>query len=150
MGRIIGIDYGTKRIGLATGETVTRIAMPWKILPGLNDPESDAENIHKMLKSEGERAELFVVGLPKNMDGTEGPQAELSRRFGESLSALTGVGVAYQDERLSSFTAEKKFAPTMRERIRGQQGGAKKKKKKAIDAVAAAVILESYLEGVGR
>lgn len=145
MGRIIGIDYGTKRIGLAIGETVTRIAMPWKILPGLNDPEGDAEAVHKLLKSEGERAELFVVGLPKNMDGTEGPQAELSRKFGESLSARMHLEVVYQDERLSSFTAEKKFVPTMRERMKDHRNKSKKKKK-PIDAVAAAVILESYLE----
>jgi putative Holliday junction resolvase len=154
MGRIIGIDYGTKRIGLAIGETITRIAMPWKILPGRGDPEMDAGNVRKFLIVEGEKAELFVVGLPKNMDETEGPQAELSRKFGESLAMMTGVAVVYQDERLSSFTAEKKFAPTMRERIRDHRGresrGGSKKKKKAIDAVAAAVILESYLQSVGR
>lgn len=154
MGRIIGIDYGSKRIGLAIGETVTQIAMPWKILPGRGDPTVDAENVHKMLVSEGEKAELFVVGLPKNMDETEGPQAAICRKFGESLAAITGVRVLYQDERLSSFTAETKFAPTMSERMRDRRGGESrgrsKKKKKAIDAVAAAVILESYLQGLGR
>jgi putative Holliday junction resolvase len=149
MGRIIGIDYGAKRIGLAIGETVTRIAMPWKIVPGQNDPVADAQNVHLLLKKEGEQVELFVVGLPKNMDGTEGTQAEISRKFGDSLSAATGAKVVYQDERLSSFTAEKKFAPTMRDRVRDRGGSTKKKSKKPIDAVAAAVILESYLQGQG-
>ncbi len=149
MGRIIGIDYGTKRIGLAIGETVTQIAMPWKILPGRDDPAVDAEIVYKLLMAEGEKAELFVVGLPKNMDGTEGPQAEICRKFGEHLSVVSGIEVVYQDERLSSFTAERKFGLTLRERMKDRRNKPAKKKK-PIDAVAAAVILESYLQGLGR
>jgi putative Holliday junction resolvase len=150
MRRLIGIDYGSKRIGLAIGDRASGISMPWKIVAGQNDPERDAKIVLKEIESAGEKAELFVVGLPQNMDDTEGPQAELSRKFGGYLAEASGVEVVYQDERLSSFAAESKFQPSMQERLkpqRGQRGrGKMKKKKKSFDAVAAAVILESYLQ----
>jgi len=84
------------------------------------------------------------------MDGTEGPQAEISRKFGSCLAEASGAEVVYQDERLSSYTAEKKFQTPLREGMRLQRGqrktSKKKKIKKPLDAVAAAVILESYLQ----
>ncbi len=77
-----------------------------------------------------------VFGLPLNMDGSEGPIARHVRNFATRFSESTGIAVEFQDERLSSFEAEARLA--------GQVG--KRKKKAAVDAVAAAVILEAWLE----
>lgn len=145
MGRIIAIDYGSKRIGLAIGDTVTRIAMPWLVLPGQDDPEKDAQALVKKLAAEGEKPGLFVVGLPRNMDETEGPQAQLARTFGKHLAEKSKIAVKFQDERLSSFTAETMFNTSLKSQMKGRP--AKRiKPKKPLDAVAAAVILESFLQ----
>jgi putative Holliday junction resolvase len=146
MARIIGIDYGTKRIGLAIGDRSTGLAMPWKIVPGSGNPQADAKNVLKLIATSGETVDLFVIGLPKNMDDTEGPQVTLTRTFGDALKEASGVEITYQDERLSSFAAETLFQPSMQDRLRPQRNkGKSKKNKKPLDAVAAAVILESYL-----
>jgi putative Holliday junction resolvase len=147
MARLIGIDYGTKRIGLAIGDRSTRIAMPWKIVQATGDPKTDAANVLKQIIDSGEKIELFVVGLPKNMDDTEGPQADITRTFGDVLKNISGADVYYQDERLSSFAAESLFKPTMQDRLRSQRKNIKSpKNKKTLDAVAAAVILQTFLE----
>jgi len=146
MGRIIGIDYGTKRIGLAIADTITRIAMPWCILDAANDPVRDAAAVVRKLADAGENPERFVVGLPTNMaDATEGPQAKISRTFGEALNQQSGVPVEFQDERLSSFAAEALFRLDQRSQ-RNKRPAKKIKPKKPLDAVAAAVILGSYLK----
>lgn len=149
MGKIIGIDYGAKRIGLAIADTITRIAMPWHVLVGQNDPVKDAETVLLKLQSEGERVEAFVVGLPVNMDDTEGPQAKLTRTFGEILATTSGLTVHYQDERLSSFAAEKMFHSPLKSRLRGRPEKAHKPRR-PLDAVAAAVILEAFLQRTGK
>jgi len=152
MARVVAIDYGMKRIGLAIGDTRTRIAMPWAVVGGQGSAESDAQAVFKHIRSSGEKVDIFVVGLPRNMDGTEGPQSKISREFGTHLAAVSGAAVEYQDERLSSFTAERKFATpiqpgTDRRSGRGVRAKKMKKPKKPLDAVAAAVILESYFQG---
>jgi putative transcription antitermination factor YqgF len=79
------------------------------------------------------------------MDETEGPQAQLARTFGKHLAGKSGVTVKFQDERLSSFTAEKMFNTSLKSQMKGRP--AKRiKPKKPLDAVAAAVILESFLQ----
>jgi len=145
MGRIVAIDYGTKRIGLAVGDTTTRIAMPWHVLTGQNDPGKDADALLKKLAADGEKPELFIVGLPQNMDGTEGPQAKLVRTFGKFLAEKSHIAVKFQDERLSSFTAEKLFRTPLKSLFQ-HRPPKRVKPKKPLDAVAAAVILESYLQ----
>jgi putative Holliday junction resolvase len=79
--------------------------------------------------------DTVIMGLPLNMDGTEGPRAELSRAFAESLSNLTGVPVHLHDERLTSFEAEQRM-----------RGTSRREKKERADAVAACVLLESWIE----
>lgn len=84
-----------------------------------------------------EDADAFVLGLPKNMDGTEGDRAAVTRQFGDMLEEASGLEVLYQDERLTTVSAERMLidADVRRE-----------KRKKVIDKVAATIILQSYLD----
>jgi len=134
MASYLGIDYGTKRIGLAVGDDVTQTASPVTTVASRQNTGRDAENIAAVATEYGVTA--LVVGLPLNMDSTEGPQAKLARAFGEALAKQTGLQVHYVDERLSSFTADDLLRPAELTR---------KKKKGVQDAVAAAVILQTFL-----
>ena len=136
---ICGIDYGTKRIGLAVGDLQGRIASPLTTLTIAGDLEAQARVVIEAA-SDFDVAE-WVVGLPMNMDGTEGPQAKATRKFGQRLEALSGKKVHYQDERLSSRAADEYLA----------EGELTRKKKKARrDRVAAQVILQAFLDAHGR
>jgi putative Holliday junction resolvase len=130
----LGIDYGTKRIGIAAGDDVTRLASPITTLAAHDRTDRDAESVASIADDYG--AAAFVLGLPLNMDGTEGPQAKLVRAFGAALAKRTGMAVHYVDERLSSYAADDLLRPADLTR---------KKKKNVQDAVAAAVILQSFL-----
>lgn len=130
--RYLAIDYGTKRTGLAICDQAETIASPLTVLHGRKGlPEKIAEIARK------EHAEAIVLGLPLNMAGTEGPQARLVRRFAQQLRNHISIPLHFQDERLSSFSAEEKLAPA-------DLTAAKRSKR--IDAVAAAEILEAFLE----
>src|SRR5262249_23666795 len=104
MPRYLGIDYGTKRIGLAVSDDAGRIAMPVDVIAGTGDPLRDAQAV--AAAAEDHEGEHFIVGLPLNMDGTEGPQARLTRRFAGELARRSGRPVDFQDERLSSAAAD--------------------------------------------
>lgn len=134
MASYLGIDYGTKRIGLAVGDDVTQTASPVTTVMAQGHADRDAERIAAVADEYG--AVAFVLGLPLNMDSTEGPQARLVRAFGTVLAARTGLDVHYVDERLSSFAADELLRPAELTR---------KKKKGVQDAVAAAVILQTFL-----
>jgi len=130
--RYLAIDYGTKRTGLAicdAGETIT------SPLTVLQSREPVLKKIAQIVETENVGA--VVVGLPLNMDGSEGPQTQLVLKFADRLQAHLRIPVYLQDERLSSFGAEEKLAPA--NLSRGD-------KKKRLDAVAAAEILEAFLE----
>jgi putative Holliday junction resolvase len=129
--RYLAIDFGLKRTGLAICDQGESIASPLKVL---TESKRLVEAIIKIANEE--QAEAFVVGLPFNMDGTEGPQAKLVRQFAETLGDQTSLPIHFQDERLSSFDAEGKLAGLY----------TRKKKKGRLDAVAAASILQSFLE----
>jgi putative Holliday junction resolvase len=133
--RLLAIDPGDKRTGLAIGDTVTRLVTPLEVieLPLNGDALIDA--LARAIAAN--EATRVVVGLPLNMDGTEGPRAKLVRAFGERLSAKTVAEVVYQDERLTSVEADWAMA---------QSGLTHKGKKKRRDALAAAAILRDYLE----
>ena len=131
----LGIDYGTRRIGLAVGDDDIGVAYPISIVPATGQVSQDALAV---LRSATEYdVDAYVVGLPLNMDGSEGPQAKLTRRFGKQLAAKSGKDVHYTDERLSSATADELLAPADLTR---------KKHKARRDAVAAQVILQTYLD----
>jgi len=132
---LIGIDYGTKRIGLAVGDSNTKLASP---LTTIQVRGSVADHARQVLAAIGKYdVDAFVVGLPVNMDGTEGAQVKVTRRFGDELNRLSCKPVHYWDERLSSFTADELLQPAELTR---------KKRKAVQDAVAAQVMLQSYLE----
>lgn len=130
--RYLAIDYGTRRTGLAICDAAETIASPLAVI------ESNQNLLAKIAETvEAEGVEAVVLGLPVNMDGSEGPQAKLVLKLAEQLRASLPIPVHLQDERLSSFGAEEKLAPA---------NLTKGKQKKRLDAVAAAEILEAFLE----
>jgi putative holliday junction resolvase len=138
--RTLAIDLGTKRIGLAMSDEGARFATPLDVL-FVNGADQALGPIAEIVRKEG--VERVVLGLPINMDDSIGPQARSVVKWGDQLTALTGIGIVYIDERLSSFDAEQKLNDAKRQ-------GAKmtrKDKKNALDALAAALILQAYLDG---
>jgi putative Holliday junction resolvase len=130
--RYLAIDYGEKHVGLAICDAAEIVASPLTVIETQPDLPKRIEQIAK-----SENVEAIVVGLPLNMDDTEGPQAKLVFKFAEQLGGHLGIPIHFQDERLSSFSAEQKLAPAKFTRGR---------KRKRLDAVAAAAILEAFLE----
>lgn len=131
--RIMAIDYGDRRIGLAVSdESATLCGEAFTI------EEWDMEKAALRIAGEAisRRAGTLVLGLPKNMDGTEGPRAEKSRGFAQLLERESGLPVILWDERRSSVEAHN---------ILRANGKREKKHKKTVDAVAASLILEGYL-----
>lgn len=132
-GRVMGIDYGQVRIGIAMSDLMKTIASPYDVIKSVSR-QKDVEKIVGMAKQN--EVERFVLGLPLNMDGTEGKRAQLTRAFGDMLESVSGIPVSYQDERLSSIEAEDYLLEANVRRDR---------RKNLIDKVAACVILEQYL-----
>jgi putative Holliday junction resolvase len=130
--RYLAIDYGDKHTGLAICDPTETIASPFAVIEGQKDL---IKKITDTIKSEN--VEAVVLGLPLNMDDSQGFQAERVIQFAEQLKNHLQIPIHFQDERLSSFGAEEKLAPAEFTR---------KKKKKRLDAVAAAEILEAFLE----
>lgn len=133
--RKIALDVGDVRIGIATSDIMGIIASGYETYVRKGG-EADYEYIADFCKTHD--ADEVVVGLPVNMDGTEGPRAELTRAFAEELeSHLGGIPVKFQDERLTTVQAERMLI----------QGGVRRdKRKKVIDKVAATLILQAYLD----
>ncbi|MBK8913909.1 MAG: Holliday junction resolvase RuvX [Phycisphaerales bacterium] len=140
MGRYAGIDYGSRRIGIATAEDPVRIAFPTAAIPGVNDPGRDARALLRWC--ENHPVDEFVVGLPVNMDGTPGPQALRCEKFAEFLRRASGRPVHMQDERLTSFAADdalRSAGHTPADRRAARRSGQR-------DALAAQVILREWLD----
>ena len=130
--RYLAIDYGRRRTGLAICDRAEMLASPLAVIGG---GSGAVEEILDVIKAEN--VEAVVIGLPLNMDDSQGPQAKIVMGFAERLKKGLDIPVYFQDERLSTFEAEQKLAGTEMSR---------KKKKKHLDAVAAAHILETFLE----
>ncbi|MBW7989343.1 MAG: Holliday junction resolvase RuvX [Planctomycetes bacterium] len=130
--RYLAIDYGTKRTGLAICDFNETIASPLTVIQGQKEL---LKKISEVI--DAENVDAVVLGLPLNMDGSEGFQSKLVLKFAKQLENCLNIPVHLQDERLSSFGAEEKLIPANYTR---------KKKKKRLDAVAAAEILESFLQ----
>ena len=130
--RYLAIDYGTKHTGLAICDAAETIASPLTVIHG-------QKNLLKKITDivEAENVEAIVLGLPLNMNDSQGHQAKLVFKFAEQLRVRLDVPIHFQDERLSTFSAEEKLAAA--DFTRG-------KKKKRLDAIAAAEILEAFLE----
>ncbi len=131
-GTILAFDYGSKYLGVAVGQTVTRSASALNHLR-MRDGGPPWEGIAALLQQW--QPSLVVVGLPLNLDGTESDMSLRARRFANRLNGRFGVNTVCQDERLSSFEAKDMLAHASKERRRGG----------AIDSLAAAVILEHWL-----
>ena len=133
MNKIMGIDYGDARTGVAISDLLCSIVGSTYVVPSRNRDKAIAD-IAKLAKDNmvGE----IVVGLPKNMDGTEGVRAELCREFAQTLREATGLPVAMWDERRTTVEAHN---------ILSQHNYHGQKRKNTVDAVAASLILEGYL-----
>lgn len=130
---IISVDYGDVRTGVAACDKLQMLASPVTVIKQ-KDPELLSEKIKKICLEK--KAEKIVLGLPKNMDGSEGFRAEACKEFAKLLSEKTGLSVDFQDERLTTVSAHNILNATD---TRG------KKRKAVVDAVSAVLILEDYL-----
>jgi putative Holliday junction resolvase len=133
--RYLAIDLGDRRTGLAAGDDVVRLVQPVEVLqvprgPALLDALARAVDRHG--------PDALVVGLPLNMDGTEGGSARSVREFGALIAERTRLPVHYQDERLTSFEADERMA---------RSGRTHREKRELRDALAACAILEGFLAG---
>ena len=132
--RIMAIDYGDARTGVAISDALgmlvgqTMVVRSW-------DREKAAEEVARIAKEN--RVEELVMGFPKNMDGTEGARADLYREFAAKLEELTGMKPVLWDERRTTIDAH---------RILSENGKKMKKHRENVDAVAASLILEGYLQ----
>ena len=131
--RVIGLDHGAKRIGVAAGDTETGMAFARAAIKR-RSLEHDLARVVELCTDEG--AELVVVGLPLNLDGSEGPQAAVVRAFGEALRGA-GLAILYEDERLTSWEAERQLA---------SGGRTPDRRTGEVDSAAAQLILQQYLD----
>jgi putative Holliday junction resolvase len=134
--RILAIDHGTKRIGIAVSDELKMIAQPLEFIPA--EPfEPFIARLSELLKEK--EVELILVGLPRNMDGTYGPAAQKAQEFIASLRFHTTVPIKTWDERLTSVQANRLLI----------QGNVRRdKRKEKVDKMAAAILLQSYLDGL--
>ena len=133
MKRIMGIDYGDARTGVAVSDLLCSIVGSTQVVPSRNTDKAVADIVRMAKENE---VGTIVVGLPRNMNGTEGPRAELCREFAARLERETGLEVVLWDERRTTVEAHN---------ILSQHNYHGKKRKNTVDAVAASLILEGYL-----
>jgi putative pre-16S rRNA nuclease len=129
--RILGVDYGTKRVGLAISDGIGLTASPLEVVP-----RADLDRRVTELGAEYEVG-LVVVGLPTSLGGAEGSSATAARELGVELAELLGVDVEFVDERFTSRMAESALL---------ESGMRRRDRKETVDKVAAAIILQTYLD----
>jgi len=138
--RVLGIDYGARRIGLALSDATATLASPWRLL---QRPPSDAATIRMIvaevtaLIQDEDGLEAVVVGWPRRLDGSANKQTPIVETFARALESKVNVPVVLQDERLSSVEAESRLAVDEKDW---------RKRKAKLDAAAAAIILQDYLD----
>ena len=132
--RILAIDHGTRRMGIAISDELKTIAQPLEFIPA----EPFEAFVSRLLEIVAEKSvELILVGMPRNMDGTYGPAAEKVREFIDRLKQRTDIPIRTWDERLTSAQANRfLIAAEVRRRDR----------KEKVDKTAAAILLQSYLD----
>lgn len=136
--KILAVDYGDARTGIAISDLLCSIVGSTTVIHSRNDEKTIAK-ILELIQQNG--VGELVVGLPKNMDGTEGPRAELCRSFASLLEQASGLPVRLWDERRTTVEAHN---------ILSQHNYHGQKRKNTVDAVAASLILEGYLAFRGR
>ncbi|RLK62989.1 Holliday junction resolvase RuvX [Atopobacter sp. AH10] len=135
--RLMGLDVGSKTVGVAVSDPLGWTAQGIEIV-SINEEleEWHLDRLQEII--EAYEVEKVVIGLPKNMDNSEGIRAEAARNYGELLHSSLGLPVVYQDERLSTVAAE---------RLLIDEGNvSRRKRKQVIDKLAAVIILQTYLD----
>ena len=137
--RTLGIDYGERRIGLSLSDATGLLASPWKTLAHDANVGAAATRIAREIASldEGDRPQAIVIGLPRRLNGEPNQQTPRVEKFAAALRDLTSLPIALQDERLTSLEADAILAQRERDW---------RKRKANLDAMAAAVILQDYLD----
>lgn len=135
--RLIGVDLGEKTIGLALSDVRRTIASPLETLPR-GKFQADAKKLLALASKFGVGG--LVVGLPKNMDGSEGPSAQSARAFVRNLSPLTDLAIAFWDERLSTAAVTRTLI---------EADASRRRRDDVVDKVAAAYILQGALDRLG-
>ncbi|SDK53355.1 putative holliday junction resolvase [Natronincola ferrireducens] len=138
MKRFMGLDVGDKRIGVALSDLMGWTAQGLETVERTN-LKKDLQRLEEIIKAN--EVEKIVVGLPKNMNGTLGPQSEKVLEFTERLKKRTDKEIIFWDERLTTVAAEKSLI---------QADMSRKKRKTVIDKVAATYILQNYLDSINR
>jgi putative Holliday junction resolvase len=152
--RILGLDVGERRIGVAAADSETRVALPVGVVER-TEGAADTAAIARLM--EEQKAETLVLGLPISLNGSLGPQAQAVRAFGDELAARLGLPVEYWDERLSTVEAQRRLSPRAnraRQKKRGRSTNGRPDGRPSgrrapsgrLDAMAAAIILQSYLD----
>lgn len=132
--RVLGVDFGAKRIGLAVSDADRRVASPLALYER-RSPQQDARNFRRLIEDEGVAA--IVLGLPVHVSGAEGQKAREARAFGKWLRAATGLPVVFWDERFTTVEAE---------RLLQDAGLTSQRRRARRDKVAAQLLLQSYLD----
>ena len=136
--RKMGVDYGDKRIGVALTDALCIISSPYEVFQNLS-LEQSLQHLNDLIKQFN--VDEVAMGLPLNMDGSEGERAKIHKDFGQKLSDLSGVNVVFVDERLTSAEAEELL---IQSKVR------REKRKELIDKIAAQIILQTYLNQTKR
>ncbi len=146
--RVLGVDFGQRRIGLALSDATATLARPWKTVAAGDTPRASAEVVAGIVQTaragnepDVEALDLIVVGVPIRLNGEDTDQTRPAREFVAALQAFSGMTVRAQDERLSSHEADRLLAVQERDWRR---------RKEKLDAAAAAVILQDYLDNEAR
>lgn len=137
--RVVGIDLGTRRVGVAVSDPDGRVAVPHGVILRSGDADADRARVAEAVEECG--ADLVVVGLPVSLDGTAGPAARAARAEAEALAEAVAVPVELHDERLTTVIATRRLA-AVGHRSRDRRG--------RVDAEAAAVLLQSWLDSPAR
>ena len=132
--KLLGLDVGSVRIGIATSDIMNILASPYDVYKR-RTPYLDARYIVELAEQIG--AEQIVFGLPLKLDGSEGTSAQMARELAQKVQTQTSLPIVFQDERLSTVAAE---------RILIETGNSRSKRKEKIDAVAASIILQNYID----
>ena len=136
--RVLALDIGGKRIGVASGDTRTCVATPVKVLPA-HEVLSGAPSWRRLLQDE--QPELIVAGLPTSLDGAQGQQARVVRQSAQRIAKVAGLPLEFSDERYSSAEAK---------RVLREQGYSEREMRGRLDAVAASLFLETWLARQGQ
>ena len=135
--RILGIDHGDARIGLALSDELGMLAHPLETLDGREKFKAIARKIAELIAAK--RIERIVIGLPRNMNGTYGPAADKIRDFTEKLKPLIAIPIILWDERMTTQQAQRNLH---------EAGRTVKNSRQIIDQAAAVIILQSYLDSI--